>query len=395
MALLERLKSPGPKRILALDGGGVRGAITLGYLQRLESILAKQTGKPDFRLSDYFDLIAGTSTGSILASCIALGMKVDEISKNYFEVINKIFGKKYSQWNVIPHKGAQKIVNVLFSKADYDSTPIEEALQKMFGDITLGSSDAFKSGLIIVTKRADTNSVWPFTNHPEGKYFNSEHGKNKNIMLWKAVRASAAAPTYFTPLMIDVGDGIHAAFVDGGMSMANNPALQAVMVATLKGFPFRWKLGAENLLLVSLGTGLNKINKLPHEITAYQEFKWASEIPEMLMQDSSWQNQMILQWLSDSPVAWEIDGEVGNLSGDLVAPGETGNGLLTYMRYNTWLTKGYLDDLMSRPYSQQKVDGLIEMDHAEHCNELLEISSKAAEKEMRLEHFPAYFVPGN
>ena len=391
MSLAERLAAPGPKRILALDGGGVRGAITLGYLKRLETLLSEQSGNPDLRLSDYFDLVGGTSTGSILASCVAIGMRVDDIKVNFFEVINKIFGKKYSQWNVMPSKGAQKIVNILFSKADYDSRPIEEALQKMFGDITLGS-DAFKSGLCVVAKRADTNSTWPLLNHPGGKYFDSEFGRNKNILLWKAVRASAAAPTFFTPQTIDVGDGITAAFVDGGMSMANNPALQTLMVATLKGFPFKWNMGAENILLTSIGTGVNKIDKLPAEISAYQEFKWAAQIPDMLMLDSSWQNQLILQWMSNSHVPWEIDGEIGNLSEDLMAPGENGNGLISYMRYNTWLVKKELESLMGKPYTQEKVDLLNEMDHAENCEELFAISSRSAEKEIQPEHFPDSFI---
>ncbi len=393
MSLLERLNAPGPKRLLALDGGGVRGAITLGYLQKLESILAKQSGKPDFRLSDYFDLVGGTSTGSILASCIALGMKVEDIKVNYFNVINKIFGKKYSQWNVIPSKGAQKIVNILFSKADYDSKPIEDALQMMFGDITLGS-DAFKSGLCVVTKRADTNSTWPLLNHPGGKYFDSEFGKNKDILLWKAVRASAAAPTYFIPQVIDVGGGAKkAAFVDGGMTMANNPSLQTLMVATLKGFPFRWPLGADKLMLVSIGTGVVKFDKPYKEITAYQEFQWAAQIPEMLMQDASWQNQLLLQWLSDSPVAWEIDGEIGSLEGDIMTEDKNSRGLISYLRYNTWLTKDYLDDLMSKSYPKERVDDFNEMDHADNCDELLQISSAAAEKEMKENHFPEIFTP--
>ena len=389
MPLIDRLNAPGPKRILALDGGGVRGAITLGYLKRMETILAIQSNKPDFVLSDYFDLVGGTSTGSILASCIALGMKVDDIQVSYFNVINKIFGKKYSQWNVIPNKSAQKIVNVLFSKADYDSKPIEEALQMMFQDRTLGSDD-FRSGLCVVTKRADTNSTWPLLNHPGGKYFDSADGNNKDIPLWKAVRASAAAPTYFIPQVMDVGGGTReAAFVDGGMTMANNPALQTLMVATLNGFPFRWKMGADNLLLVSLGTGVSIYNKPYGEITAFQEFQWASQIPDMLMQDASWQNQIILQWLSNSPVAWTIDGEIGSLEGDTVTG--DGRGLISYLRYNTWLTKTYLDDLMSKSYPQARVDDFNEMDHAANCPELLQISTQAAKKEMLTEHFPDVF----
>ncbi len=61
----EHLFDPGPKRVLALDGGGLRGVLTLSYLDKLENLLrARHGGDPDFRLSDYFDLIGGTSTGS-------------------------------------------------------------------------------------------------------------------------------------------------------------------------------------------------------------------------------------------------------------------------------------------------------------------------------------------
>jgi patatin-like phospholipase/acyl hydrolase len=91
----------GPKRILALDGGGIRGALTLGYLQKIEDILRKQHGdNPEFRLCDYFDLIGGTSTGSIIASCLAIGMKVDKINEMYMELGGKIFARKYQWWNI-------------------------------------------------------------------------------------------------------------------------------------------------------------------------------------------------------------------------------------------------------------------------------------------------------
>ena len=90
-----------PKRILALDGGGIRGALTLGYLQRIEDILRKQHGDDkNFRLSDYFDLIGGTSTGSIIASCLAIGLSVKEIKDKYMDLGDKIFGKKYKWWKI-------------------------------------------------------------------------------------------------------------------------------------------------------------------------------------------------------------------------------------------------------------------------------------------------------
>jgi len=70
----ERVKASGPKRLLALDGGGIRGVLTLEFLERIEQILKARSQKPEeFRLCDYFDLIGGTSTGSIIAAMLAYG----------------------------------------------------------------------------------------------------------------------------------------------------------------------------------------------------------------------------------------------------------------------------------------------------------------------------------
>jgi len=373
-----------PKRILAMDGGGIRGALTLGYLQRIEDILHKQNGNnPNFTLSDYFDLIGGTSTGSIIASCLAIGMKVADIKNMYMDLGGKIFGKKYKWWNIF------QVDDLL--KAGYDAVPLEQQLQKVFGDITLGS-DKIKTGLCIVTKRADTNSVWPLLNHPDGKYFNTAFGKNKDILLWKAVRASAAAPTYFLPQIIDVGGALGtAAFVDGGVSMANNPALQLLMVATLKGFPFHWKMGAENILLTSVGTGMSRWKEIPQNIAKNNLLNWAKEIPDMLMQDASWHNQAILQWLSKCETRWSIDGETGDLKDDMVNFGANGGGMLTYLRYNLWLDADGLKTLMNKTYTDKQVDDLVEMSNADSRFELYDIGSKDAVANISEAHFPDTF----
>lgn len=119
----------------------------------------------------------------------------------------------------------------------------------------LGDQKEIKTALVIVAKRADTNSVWPLNNHPKGKFYDTEHENNKSIAVWECVRASAAAPTYFLPQSIHVGGkDSYTAFVDGGVSMANNPALQMLMVATLKGIPYHWEIGEDKLIAVSVGT---------------------------------------------------------------------------------------------------------------------------------------------
>jgi patatin-like phospholipase/acyl hydrolase len=374
-----------PKRILALDGGGIRGALTLGYLQRIEDILRKQHGdNANFRLSDYFDLIGGTSTGSIIASCLAIGMSVKDIKDMYMELGDKIFGKKYKWWKIF------EIDDVL--KAGYKSKPLEDQLQKVFGADTTLASDKILTGLCIVAKRADTNSVWPLINHPGGKYYDSVDGMNKDILLWKAVRASAAAPTYFLPQIIEVGGGVpEAAFVDGGVSMANNPALQLLLVATVNGFPFRWKWGADNLLLVSIGTGMSKWKKIPADVKKNNLLNWASQLPDMLMQDASWHNQLLLQWFSNSPTAWEIDGEIGKLENDFIGNVKKEKGLLSYLRYNIWLDAPTIGPLMNKQYTQKEIDGLVEMSNADSRFELYDIGAKAAAKDVDPLHFPEMF----
>ncbi|MBL7740214.1 MAG: patatin-like phospholipase family protein [Chitinophagaceae bacterium] len=383
-ALEKHLYAEGPKRILALDGGGIRGALTLGYLQKIEDILRRQHGnEPGFRLCHYFDLIGGTSTGSIIASLLATGKTIAEIKTMYFDLGGKIFAKKYKWWNIFKWPR--------FLYAGYDQRPLEEELHHAFGDITLGS-DQIQTGLCIVTKRADTNSVWPLINHPKGKYYDSADGRNKDIPLWQAVRASAAAPTYFLPQMIDTGGAMPtAAFVDGGVSMANNPALQLLMVATLRGFPFHWKWGAENIFLVSAGTGMSRWEKMPEKVSKNNLLHWASQLPDMFMQDASWHNQAILQWLSDSPTAWEIDGESGSLSGDMAGTHEKDKGFMSYLRYNLWLDQKSIGPLMNKSYTKEEIDDLVEMSNTGSRFELYEIGEKAAAKEVLPDHFPASF----
>ncbi len=79
MTLEERIARPGPKKILALDGGGILGLMSVEVLIALENLLRKRMGRgDDFVLADFFDFVAGTSTGAVIASCIALGIKLAE-----------------------------------------------------------------------------------------------------------------------------------------------------------------------------------------------------------------------------------------------------------------------------------------------------------------------------
>ncbi len=307
-----------PNRILALDGGGIRGALTLGFLERIEHILREREGNPNLLLCDYFDLIGGASTGAIIAGGLSIGMTAGEIKDLYLNIGDKIFGDKYS-WFKNPIKRY---------KAEFNFQPLEEALEEVFGNITMGGEE-IKTGLCIVTKRADTLSTWPILNHPGGKYF--KH--NKGMLLRKVIRASAAAPSYFIPQKIDVGSGQVGAFIDGGVSLANNPALQLFLVATLQEFPYRWKIGEDNISLISVGTGTYTKRYDPEKIAKKGLLGWASMIPEIFMEDANYLNQTILQYLSNSPTARKIDSEILDLKNDLL----TEKPALHYIRYNVML----------------------------------------------------------
>lgn len=374
-SLLERFNSEGPKKILSLDGGGIRGALTLGYLKRLEDILkARFPDQPNFRLCDYFDLIGGTSTGSIIAGCLAIGKTVDEITNLYMDLGGKIFGEKRNWWNPME--------TMKWLKANYSYKAMEDHLKMAFGDITLGSEE-IRTGLCIVAKRADTNSIWPLINHPKGKFFDTDLGKNKNIPLWMAIRASSAAPTYFAPQMMEVQKGQNAAFVDGGLSMANNPSVTLLMIATLKGFPFHWPMGEDKLLLVSIGTGNSVYKKYVKEIDEATMLTWASQIPDMLMQDASWQNRVILQWLSQSPTADYLDMEIENMDGDLIS----GKPMISYLRYNFRITLEDLDALgLDKKFTEEDVKSIKDISHAANRELLYTIGLKASAV-IKAEHF--------
>ncbi len=376
--LLERFNKPGPKKILSLDGGGIRGALSLGYLKKLEDILKEKFhDNSDFRLCDYFDLIGGTSTGAIIAASLAIGKTVDEITTLYMDLGGKIFGEKRNWWNPME--------TMKWLKANYSYKGMEDGLKFAFGDLTLGSKE-IKTGLCIVAKRADTNSIWPLINHPNGKFFDSDLGKNKNIPLWQAVRASTAAPTYFAPQMIAVMEDQQAAFIDGGLSMANNPALTLLMIATIKGFPFHWPMSEENLLLVSIGTGYNVFKKYVKDIDESTMLSWASNIPEMLMQDASWQNRVMLQWISQSPTADYMDMEIEDMNGDLLGS----KPLISYLRYNFRFTENDLNNLgFKKIFTAADVKSLIDMSNATNRQLLYQIGAKASYTIMP-EHFDKF-----
>ena len=370
-ALLERLDSDGPKRILALDGGGIRGAMAIGYLERIEQILRQRSGDQQLRLRDYYDLIGGSSTGSIIAIGLAVGMSATEVANHYRELGPRVFGSK------------RKLSGRL--RAVFDGDELVNVIAEQIGERTLGD-ESITTGLCIVTKRADTRSTWPLLNHPAGRFFEANH----SIPLTTAVRASTAAPIFFTPVGIEVeaGGGL-GAFIDGSISMANNPALLLFLISTLKGFPFRWATGVDRLLITSIGTGRWSKATPPERVLNHRLWNWAAEIPTMLMEDAVEQADMLLRYLGQTPTPEIVDLEVGDLADDHLGGGPH----LTYQRYSGALDEEGLATI-GRNDLIRKLPSLRRVAVGTNVDDLLEVGRSLADHDVDDSHFPASFDLG-
>lgn len=373
----EHYQVSGPKRVLSLDGGGLRGILTLGILRRVEKILRARHGNdPAFRLCHYFDLIAGTSTGAIIAAALALGKSVEEVIGLYEQLGRDVFQKDWFRLGVL--------------RARYDESALIQHLKRVFGEhVTLGD-ETLKTGLLVVTKRLDTGSPWPLGNNPRGRYFAAGSGdrwiSNSNYPLWQVVRASAAAPSYFDPEPITIADEEGrkpeiGTFVDGGVSPFNNPSFQAFMYATLDGYRVGWEAGEDRLLLVSIGTGISDPSQAPSRIAVAGALRSLFS----LMDDCAALVETVMQWMSNSPTAREIDRELGTCVNALLTPAP----LLRYLRYNAVLTEKAIGEL-GVSASAKRVAGLGEMDNPDNLELLLEIGTAAGNK-VDETHFSAAF----
>ena len=183
MTYRDKLDKTGSRKLLACDGGGIRGIISIEILAGIESELRKSSENPKLVLADYFDYVAGTSTGAIIATLIALGHSADEIRDFYLRSGAEMFHKA-RLWERFRTK--------------FESDNLSDMLRDVIGEDTTLGSEKLHTFLMMVLRNATTDSPWPLTNNPRAKYNDpTRPGCNLNLPLWQLVRASTAAPTYF------------------------------------------------------------------------------------------------------------------------------------------------------------------------------------------------------
>jgi uncharacterized protein len=366
--------SSGPKRILSIDGGGLRGVLSLEFLGAIEAELRRRAGgDAQFRLCDYFDLIGGTSTGSVIAAALACGMSVAEIRILYARLGGDVFTRSILRMGVLaPKFSGQKVL---------------EALQQNLGADTSIGSDRIRTGLMIMTKRLDTGSPWPIHNHPAGPYA----AQSRALLLAEVVRASTAAPTYFEPEILQIhsraGGVVEGAFVDGGVSPFNDPALQLLTLATLQGHGFRWKPGADSVLLISVGTGRYHEEFATQRLLSMVAAEQGLRALQSLMDDCARVNHMILQWLTNCLTPWPIDREIGDMKID----SERGPRIATYARYDVLLNTNWLRDELGLDWTDDQVRDAAAMDDPTHMPVLTDLGVRAAVKQFSPSHLPEEF----
>ena len=264
-------------QILSLIGGGIRGAFVTSYLKELEQKL----GRP---IADCFDLIAGTSTGGIVAAGLALGMSAAEMHQFYVDYGASIFTER----DPYKAKGIYRFlfppVNWIFKKrtggdmasafrARYCPHALEAAFAKGFGEKTLGDIKC-------------TRLIMPSFNLTQGEphVFRSLHlpkaVHDKDIKIAEAVIATTAAPTYFPHREVK-GD----AFIDGGV-WASDPSMLAVAEA-IRIQQFTKLLDPDepiltnDIYLMSVGTGHADFSMSPPGGDAGLLF-WANRIADVM-----------------------------------------------------------------------------------------------------------------
>lgn len=212
------------RRILVIDGGGIKGVVPASFLAAIEESLPS-------RIAEYFDLIVGTSTGGIIALALGLGLSASEILAFYEQRGPMIFCGN-PRLRALRH----------WFRAKYDPLPLRAALEDVFGSKTLGESS---KRLVIPSFNPDTGEVHVWKTSHDARLQKDFKELAVNIAL-----STAAAPTYFPTYRLDCGTPL----IDGGM-WANNPIAVAMVEAI--GI-LKWP--AESLRVLSLGCTTKPLN---------------------------------------------------------------------------------------------------------------------------------------
>lgn len=352
------------RRILSLDGGGIRGVFALEILERMEKLLRDHTGNQEMVLADHFDFIGGTSTGAIIAAFLSWGESVKQVKKMYVERSQEMFQPSPLRELL---KGRYR--------AEGLSTFLREFFVEDDGSPARLGTSKLRTLLMIVLRNATMGSAWPLTNNRGAKYNQRElldNGElnpdcNLNIPLWQMIRGSTAAPFFFPPQPIKVGNGKPFQFIDGGLTPHNNPSVMAFLQATQSCYALNWPTGVDNLLLVSVGTCRTRTKINPRLRSRLPILRYLAGVTPGLIQGIALHQDMMCRVMGRCLHGESIDSEVGDMVYSNPPDIKYGHELFTYLRYDKLLspalihqtektlrTRFTMDNLRLMPFLQEQ-----------------------------------------
>lgn len=267
-------------RILSIDGGGIRGIIPGQVLVTLEEKIKQRTGNQEAKIADYFDLIAGTSTGGIL-TCLYLCPDEKDPTRPRFSAKNAVDlylarGRQIFSTPIL--KRLQSLAGITDEK--YPSKPIENLLLEYFKDIKM--SQLLKPCLITAYDIQARKARF-FTQHDSLKDL------DQNYFVRDVARATSAAPTYFQVANITSLSSKTYPYIDGGV-FANNPSLCAYAEARTKlprkptpEDPSEGNPTAKDMVVLSLGTGDIKESYTYEQAKDWGKIQWVNPVINIIM----------------------------------------------------------------------------------------------------------------
>lgn len=299
-------------RILSIDGGGIRGILPGQIIVALESILQKKTNNPSARIADFFDMIAGTSTGGIL-TCLYLcpesrnskrpKYSAKEAVNIYLERGDEIFS--ISIWQKIRSAGG-------VTDEKFSAKQLENTLSDYMKTVRL--SNLIKPCLL-TSYNIEKRYPHFFTQHEAAKK------PSYDFFIKDVARATSAAPTYFEAAYIKSLTGTGYPLVDGGM-FANNPALCAYAEARNLTFRGRSKKPkASQMAILSLGTAEIKKPHIYKKAKNWGLVEWVRPVIDILMSGNadtvSYQLKQIYDAVEKPEQYLRIDPELHGASPDM------------------------------------------------------------------------------
>ncbi len=260
-------------KVLSIDGGGIRGIIPAVVLTEFEKKIQIKTRNKEARLSDYFDLIVGSSVGGLITSLLLLADKNNKPVYSACDILDLFLTRGKDIFKRDPLQSFKSVFTLCDEQ--YPNKYIDSILNEYLGSTKL--SDLLKPALITAY---DIEKRKPI-------FFRSHRAKNDrdyDFYLKDVVRSTTAAPTYFEPALIKSMSNNYYALIDGGI-FANNPAMCGYVEALEQWVSTHCvpHFSPENILFLSIGTGITSKAYLYNQFKNAGLTKWAKPLIEIIM----------------------------------------------------------------------------------------------------------------